>query len=109
MRNKQRLNQVAVRAYSGRSGELVSSVSVTPGSVAVYVPPLYATASDALRARANDCPATLYSTTYATVVGTHDRSSVLLYGSVCFREEEQQRDTSTRTNRRQGKGGKRGR
>lgn len=98
MRNKQRLYQVAVRAYSGRSGELVSSVSVTPGSVAVYVPPLYATASDALRARANDCPATLYSTTYATVVGTHDRSSVLRYGSVCFREEEQQQQRDAHTN-----------
>lgn len=70
--------------YTGESGELASSVSVTPGSAARYVPSLYETASDALRALANTCPATRYATTYATVVGTHDRSSVLWYGAVCF-------------------------
>ena len=68
--DKQLLYQVAVRAYWGESGELAYSVRVTPGSVEVYAVSLCETESDALRASVNDCSATRYSMTYATVVGT---------------------------------------
>lgn len=81
--DKQLLYQVAVRAYWGESGELAYSVRVTPGSVEVYAVSLCETESDALRASVNDCSATRYSMTYATVVGTHDRSSAFVYGAVC--------------------------
>lgn len=100
--DKQLLYQVAVRAYWGESGELAYSVRVTPGSVEVYAVSLCETESDALRASVNDCSATRYSMTYATVVGTHDRSSAFVYGAVCCvcacrRERGVRMETATST------------